>query len=321
MYPEAFVDQHPEGKEDMPRGLITFSFKHSSSKPLTDFGNMLRVYSPRALTNPRDILRAMAGLVRRVSDMAKCPFLEGLPTAVFDAFVIFQANSCLLRRREGFPSYSWTGWKGGVVLQSAIPIAASNLNHWLERETWIIWYKRSPSGVLSLVWDPAANEQFPTDDPKYDGYRQRHPFQDAGQLHLPSTQTHPTDVYPLGFPAAEYHVLQFWTLSVHFKLQMKNVFDGSAFILGAHESPIGTIYLDGIEESTFFDSQGPFEFILLSGARRKEDLGLLGYLKYFVMLLERHGPTAERRGLGLVDKAAILDSFPPGPQWKEIILS
>lgn len=37
------------------------------------------------------------------------------------------------------------------------------------------------------------------------------------------------------------------------------------------------------------------------------------------MLLEWNGHVAARRGLGLIDKTAILGSFSPGPQCKEII--
>ncbi|KAK3381966.1 hypothetical protein B0H63DRAFT_561555 [Podospora didyma] len=59
--------------------------------PLSDFSDMISYYTPRALTNQSDILRALSGICRRVSDKAKCPFFEGIPVHVFEIFVVFRA--------------------------------------------------------------------------------------------------------------------------------------------------------------------------------------------------------------------------------------
>jgi hypothetical protein len=322
IYTEGLDDQAPRGgeplymKEDIYSSMLPMAA--AMDEPMRDFDIMLLYYTPRALTNSSDILRALAGIIRRLSERAKCRFLEGLPSAAFDAFIIFQAHDWILRRRKGFPSYSWAGWKGGISVEGRRHRAFRDLNMWLEDETWIIWYKRSPSGVLNLVWDPEANESFPFNNPEYHGYRQRHPFPASAQLHITSTRTYPSETLPFELPTTGYHLLQFWTLSVHFKLQTEDLFAGSASILTKHGIVVGTIYLDGIEESAFFDSQFRFEFILLSGAWVDETLAEPP--KYYVMLLEWNGPVAERRGLGLLDKSAIAHSLTPGPQWKEIIL-
>jgi hypothetical protein len=297
---------------------VNFSTLHSTvtmENPLNDFGRMLQYYTPKALTNPSDILRALAGVVRRITETAKCRFLEGLPTAAFDAFIVFEANGWILRRREGFPSYSWTGWKGGVTVETS---ATRPLNVRLEEDTWIIWYKRSPAGALSLVWDPSRYKPCPIADPTFEGYRQRRPFQ-SRQLHLLSIQEFPTvatEKLPYELPAIRYHLLQFWTLSVRFKLKTEDAFRGSASIVTRSGARVGTIYLDGTEESAFFDSQEPFEFILLSISWRPHPDGQ----KYVIMLLEWNGPIAERRGLGFIDQPSIVQGFLPGPQWKEIVL-
>ncbi|KAK3937485.1 heterokaryon incompatibility protein-domain-containing protein [Diplogelasinospora grovesii] len=324
MYAEQLVDQRPRRQAFDSSGDYWSSMLPSVAElkdPLSDFEIMLMYYTPRALTNPSDILRAMAGVVRRLSERAKCRFFEGLPNAAFGAFVVFRGKDWALRRREGFPSYSWTGWEGGIIVgEEDDHNAFDNLNKWLDEDTWIIWYKRSPSGVLNLVWDPSANELFPLNDPTYHGYRRRHPFQAPAQLHISSIRTYPTADLPFGLPTTAYHLLQFWTLSVYFKLQIRDIFAGTASILTAQGIPVGTIYLDGIEERTFFDSQDPLEFILLSGAWTGKAGGPVECSKYFIMLLEWNGPIAERRGLGLIDKSAIIHSSPPGPQWKKIIL-
>jgi hypothetical protein len=75
-------------------------------EPMRDFETMLLYYAPRALTNPNDILRALAGVIRRLSERAKCRFFEGIPTAAFDVFIVFKARNFVLHRRMGFPSYS-----------------------------------------------------------------------------------------------------------------------------------------------------------------------------------------------------------------------
>jgi len=72
--------------------------------------------------------------------------------------------------------------------------------------------------------------------------------------------------------------------------------------------------MDGFEEMPFFESPGPFEFILLS-----EDWGLSEW--YNVMLLEWVDGVAERRGIGDLSKDAVHLSLDPGPVWKEILLA
>jgi hypothetical protein len=199
------------------------------------------------------------------------------------------------------------------------------LNKWLEEYTWIIWYKRSPSGVLNLVWDPAANESFPFHDLGYEGYRKRCSFQCPPGVLVNAARTYPTeDLTGTFIPKTEYPVLQFWTLSVHFSLQLDNALRGDAHIISAKGARVGTILLDGLDETTaIYRLHDTFEFILLSRAMKVDKL--LQYFKetedcYYVMLLEWHGPVSERRGLGILHVSAVADCFPPGPIWKEIVL-
>ena len=111
-------------------------------------------------------------------------------------------------------------------------------------------------------------------------------------------------------------------MSVHFKLESEDDFTGNAYIVTAKGARVGTIVLDGVEETALFTTQDSFEFILLSRvmdtsyfveSRPEED-------RYFVLLLEWNGAVAERRGLGFLNMPAVADSLPPGPQWKEILL-
>ncbi|KAH7128140.1 heterokaryon incompatibility protein-domain-containing protein [Dendryphion nanum] len=278
------------------------------SEPLIDFAIMLLYYTRRALTNQDDVLRAMEGTIRRFSEKIKCRFLEGLPTAALDAFITFQSSNWTgLHRRTRFPSYSWVGWKG------AITISTQNINNdWLRMKTWIIWHKRSLSGITNLVWDPAANELFPTVNPEYIGYRERQPFRSLPALGIITSRTTPTEDLTFDMARFTYPLLQFWTLALFYKIGNIDVFKAHGDILAEGGTVCGQMWLDGFEETTFFESEGMFEVILLSEC--VPDL-------YNVMLLEWNAGVAERRGIGTIKLSAIDKSFPPGPVWKEIILA
>ncbi|KAI1154281.1 hypothetical protein F4825DRAFT_191375 [Nemania diffusa] len=139
---------------------------------LFDFQTFLICYTRRSLANQEDALNAMGGFIQRVSRTMKCRFIEGLPAAIFDLFILFRNRSVSLRRRHGFPSYSWAGWKGGADFEHV-----DDVNRWLDTSTWIVWYTRSARGTLDLVWDIPANEDFPYDDSECVGYRRRGAFQ------------------------------------------------------------------------------------------------------------------------------------------------
>lgn len=282
--------------------------------PLHDFAIMLIYYTSRALTDQNDILRAMSGIIRRLSEKARCRFLEGLPTAGLDIFVLFRSFACTLHRRRGFPTYSWTGWKGPIHVVPEAFRSVELLNKWLEEDTWIIWYKRSPSGVTSLVWDLAANESFPLNDRTYSGYRQRRPFQ-WPSLSVATSRTYPTEDLRFELPPCQYPRLQFWSLSLYLMLRLENVLVGTANVFDRNWAEVGNVELDGLDENGAFESQRLLEFVLLS---RVFTLG--EEAEYWVMLIEWNDHVAERRGLGKIDKSAIDRSWAPGPTWKEFIL-
>jgi len=306
-YTECCLD-HP--RPPGPEGIISSLLPGTMYMyyPLGDFAVMLVYYTKRALTNQGDVLRAIEGIIRRFSERVKCRFFEGMPTAALDAFITFESfGFTSLHRRTGFPSYSWVGWKGGIdINQRRIN------NDWLRTNTWIIWYKRSPSGITNLVWDPVANESFPTDDPEYVGYRERRPFGSLPALGIKTSRTAPTEDLTFDMPHLTYPLLQFWTLAVFYKISGIDVFRGWGDALAESGTVCGSICLDGFEETTFFESRGIFEFILLSKHGTDE---------YNVMLLEWNEGVAERRGIGTIKLWAVGMSFPPGPVWKEILLA
>ncbi|RSL41996.1 hypothetical protein CEP54_015645, partial [Fusarium duplospermum] len=64
--------------------------------PIFDYYWILRLYTTRIFTDQSDAPRAMAGIIQRFSVAMRCQFLEGLPTANFDLFILlerFNVNS------------------------------------------------------------------------------------------------------------------------------------------------------------------------------------------------------------------------------------
>ncbi|KAF5233899.1 hypothetical protein FANTH_12406 [Fusarium anthophilum] len=306
------------------------------TEPLFDLSTMLFYYTKRALTNQNDASQAMAGITRRFSERLKCNFFQGLPTAMFDLFIIFFAyGTAILRRRSTFPSYSWTGWSGSIEM-SMETSDNDNANDWLRERTWIIWYKRNPSGITSLVWDPDANPSFPLSDLKYTGYRHRRPF--SHDRHVPrrldTRRTMPTEHVSFSREVPSYPMLQFWTLSLFYRIFDIDIFRATGYLQDSNNKKCGFVFLDGFEEMELFESHSSFEIILLSEAYMPQYLDYSrvqwqdpypvasGQWKYYhIMILEWHGGIAERRGFGLLHQGAVEFSLAPGPSWKEIFLA
>ena len=198
---------------------------------------MLLYYSKRALTYQTDALRAMAGIICRLSERMECRFLVGLPIAAFDMFLVFRRNHSLLYRRKEFPSYSWAGWRGSLVCVSL------RGGDYLRDDTWIIWYKQISSGVISLVWDLLAINEFPLGDFKYVGYRRRHAFTPPCPLPFPTNRTQPSE--DLVIEARGHPILQFWTLSMHFNLSITSRIVGLARLPTNKGSPAARYTLTG----------------------------------------------------------------------------
>jgi hypothetical protein len=205
-------------------------------------------------------------------------------------------------------------------------------NQWLRDHTLIVWYKRSPRGVLNLVWDPLANDNFPFHDDNFVGYREpRRPFKPPVALPCPTTRTQARDTVEVT-ALRSYPILEFWTLAVFFRLEIRDPISGMGMILDREGTACGALYLDGLEESTFFHGHDLFELIAVSetvkGPWVFHDPSLRAALEwevpdefYNVLVLEWSGGVAERRAVGLVLRSAITRSYDPGPVWKEVLLA
>ncbi|KAH8802926.1 heterokaryon incompatibility protein-domain-containing protein [Xylogone sp. PMI_703] len=332
-YSENFFDLPSDSSLEYPEIQWSLSsllpMTLAMTNPISDFRGMLEYYTERSLTNQDDVFRAMGGIMRRFSELMKCRFFQGLPTAAFDYFICFYCKNLPLRRRKGFPSYSWAGWIGQVTIDLFdLNMTASD---WLQSQTWIVWYKRSSSGITNLVWDPEANESFPFNDMSYEGYRERSPFRPPIPLMFPTTRTRPTTDLLFDRPFPPYPMLQFWSLVVYYLISDIDVFRGRGLLLDSAGRKCGTIYMDSFEESDFFNSQSVVELVLLSkwnGIMFKQNWDPIyipaqaGWWQYYLaMILEWDQGVAERRGIALISLTAITGSYPPGPAWREILIA
>jgi hypothetical protein len=322
------------------------------SEPIFDLTIMLFYYTQRRITNQNDVSRAMAGITKRFEDATRCKFFQDHPTAMFDRFIIFQSKYDLLHRCPSFPSYSWTGWTGQVGWKVCVDINSpfhvhEDTNYWLKKKTWIAWYKRSPSGITSLVWDPAANPSFPIEDMEYNGYRTRNTFADGRHvpLQIDTRRILPTNEISFSREVSSYPLLQFWTLSLVYRTSGINSCTGHGYLADLNQKKCGFIFLDVYEGRLYPDFQ-EIEVVLLSEAYWHAIFGEerdfhepysfeharynpedrraqhpLQWTFYHVMLLEWHEGIAERRGLGLLHQNAVDFSLAPGPTWKESFLA
>jgi hypothetical protein len=107
------------------------------------FSEIARDLNNRKLSYESDLLNAFAGISRYLGKRFGWTFWNGLPTENFDNYILFSAIGS--KRRQGFPSWSWAGWKqdgsGSVPL-----ISQHHGSGQIIREiTWHI-YLRKPGG-------------------------------------------------------------------------------------------------------------------------------------------------------------------------------
>jgi hypothetical protein len=125
-------------------------------------------YTSRKLTYSSDILNGFRGVEAVQCQFLSTTSLSGLPTSLFDMSLLWQP-SCLTTRRDGFPSWSWTGWEGSSrwdvdtsEFNSGSFAVNQELEHdhttkWLRKRTWIVWHYFSPIDGIQPIWN-ADNE-------------------------------------------------------------------------------------------------------------------------------------------------------------------
>ncbi|KAF2635052.1 HET-domain-containing protein [Massarina eburnea CBS 473.64] len=96
----------------VPMGLMSM-ITNVNVPTLGRWGMIIENYSTRNLTYDKDITRALAGATEVMTSNFPGGLLHGLPPFFFDIAILWQPRGNLVRR-DGAPSWSWTGWKGAV---------------------------------------------------------------------------------------------------------------------------------------------------------------------------------------------------------------
>jgi len=97
----------------------------------------LETYTDRSLTKEEDILNAFAVVITDAAENGLKTFY-GL-TSLYFAMDLLWLPCRWLARRSGFPSWSWIGWKGPIIMHGNWPDYASALV-WTQRASWISFY-------------------------------------------------------------------------------------------------------------------------------------------------------------------------------------
>ncbi|KAF1811227.1 hypothetical protein P152DRAFT_66194 [Eremomyces bilateralis CBS 781.70] len=261
--------------------------------PRRQFQRLICDYTSRALTNQADALNAIAGLSRRTLPDLLGDLVEGLPSQDIDLFITFTSAMSPLRRRAGFPSYSWAGWIGRISyyrLRSKLFDGSNDTGR-----SWIKWYQRYSTDRADPLWNVGKPDVGPCDDSL--AYLE----QQVPTSERDSRQSTPTAWNRLGISEYRrpYTMLQFWTYAIHLRLGEFDVFSAMATILDGQGADCGTVSMDEFEEDDFFIIGSVYEFILLSpfkplhySAGDRNQVGAESD-QFFVLLLQPKGGVSE----------------------------
>ncbi|KAL9069292.1 MAG: hypothetical protein Q9157_006210 [Trypethelium eluteriae] len=91
------------------------------SRRLEHWGEKLNLYSYRSMRYNEDAIRAFNGVLQRLETIYPKGFFLGLPVEDFDWALLWRSQWPPVRR-EGFPTWSWAGWKGPLFFGQPIDV-------------------------------------------------------------------------------------------------------------------------------------------------------------------------------------------------------
>jgi hypothetical protein len=146
---ETTDDDSPQRMNESYRGSLLQLALDPDESALGSYNILVQYYSRRELTYESDAINAMAGLLHRLSARLG-PLIKGLPIKLLDITLLWWHRNPG-KRRTSFPSYSWAGWEGEVLLKvddlleegeepspTFFPGRIS-AEEWLKTKTWIKW--------------------------------------------------------------------------------------------------------------------------------------------------------------------------------------
>lgn len=305
-------------------GFSLYSIMLVADDGFSDFASLIMYYTTRSLSHESDILRAAQGMLHRYSSLNKKDLIEGLPGPL-DQSLLFSKYDPLVRsvnslslRRDGFPSYSWTGWRSvahwDVALNSAaiIPDSSSNNSQLTNTSapedvlsTWIRWHLICKDDVFLVDSDgnrqpstsSSINEFLPHCRPEFRNYS------------IPEDQDDHNACIRV-----PYTVLLFWTVCINLTIVKPSKVTTGADALGYHVlSYSGEVCGEVILDTCHFDGMREGMFALITGNPNG---------RFWALLLKRHqGGHMERWGLANLASKCLDGHSQHAPLWKKIILA
>lgn len=252
-----------------------------------------------------------------------------------------------------FSSWSWAGWKAKTSWYSypdVSPIYPPKFNLWLDHGTWIVWYKSVGTEAPKAILEEENLKAQHRGEEEVCYSRTSQPDLSGRFGKLDTTRTIPAALTSTASPYSDQELLRFYTVTVTLKVSLEipaqlpwptntendtsNV-EPSAALYDSEGSFAGLLIFD---IANFVGEDGEYELTILSDSRtslfHRMDLPDASHLNpfvshydteqdwrlYWVMLLIWNEGVAERRGLGQLLQSSVDKSFPPGPQWSEIVL-
>ena len=81
--------------------------------------------------------------------------IYGMSRSCFDWALLWTGREALVRR-PGFPSWSWVGWTGQILMSQ--DTFSSYDQDWLIKGTWIDWSRFDDGGRCTFLWDSNESE-------------------------------------------------------------------------------------------------------------------------------------------------------------------
>ena len=141
----------------MERAFLKFTGKASSSM----FTSLITAYSKIELSFQNNILNAFAGLAEMVKNDCGVEVCYCLVSTAISHSLLWKLSTPLTLRQTGFPSWSWCGWLGPIIMQACW----EDLSIWTIKYTWIHWYLYGGNNQFTLVPQKQWHAPRTHDDP------------------------------------------------------------------------------------------------------------------------------------------------------------
>lgn len=302
-------------------------------KPFVQFTSAVELYTRRDLTNPVDILDAFGGVEQVLEKRLNITIYYGMFEQMMDSSLIWESSK-QLKRRPGFPSWSWSGWLGEI--QWKFTESAKSWIQWHHSEDGQEEQHHFPAQLVSRIEPPIPWE--------------RHKRRIARKLGSSSSVT---PLLHFDTIVASFSLI--YPLPVHKTIispLRKRLTGPSALSTVRPAAPdpgllrtgiankmgewCGTIDLD---ERWSIRTGVPLTFLVMSRMSgfaeeeismwkdypffpdyAEEEIKRVDYGVYNVMLVSETKIGYHREGLGRILTSALANALDPGPCWKDVLL-